>query len=103
MENLNYREILVKKPFFELTPQGYRDHGMWSNEVSDTATPTMPEDTMYRNIKTQADFLREFYPSSHRIYDPREYPDIWKKTRTRENGINNRFLAHHLLFSKSSR
>lgn len=79
MENLNYREILVKKPFFELTPQGYRDHGMWSNEVSDTSTPTMPDDTMYRNIKTQADFLREFYPSSHRIYDPREYPDIWKK------------------------
>lgn len=79
MENLNYREILVKKPFFELTPQGYRDHGMWSNEVSDTSAPVMPDDTMYRNIKTQADFLREFYPSSHRIYDPREYPDIWKK------------------------
>lgn len=79
MENLNYREILVKKPFFELTPQGYRDHGMWSNEVSDTSTPVMPDDTMYRNIKTQADFLREFYPSSHRIYDPHEYPDIWKK------------------------
>lgn len=79
MENLNYKEILVKKPFFEITPKGYRNHGYWASEVSDCAMPPTPEDIMYRNIKTQADFLREFYPSSHRICDPVEYPDIWKK------------------------
>ena len=39
---------------------------------------------MYWRKKTQADFLREYYPSSHRIMDEKEYPDIWKQNP--ENG-----------------
>lgn len=79
MEVLKVREILVKKPFFEVTPEGYKKHGAWTNNIREDATPNMPEDSVYRNIKTQADFLREFYPTGHRIFDVKEYPDIWKQ------------------------
>lgn len=79
METLNYREILVKRPFYEVTPKGYMNHGPNTKEVSDYNNQSMPSDTMYRNIKTQADFLREYYPSGHKIWDPLEFPDIWKK------------------------
>lgn len=76
----NFRKILVKKPFFELTPKGYMTHdGYCRNEVSDNEDPQMPQDTLYRVIKTQKDFLREFYPTSHKIFDKDLYPDIWRK------------------------
>lgn len=75
----NVRELLVRKPFYELTPRGYMKHYSISDVVPDDADISMPDDTMYRRVKTQADFLREFYPSSHRIMDPGEYPDIWKQ------------------------
>ena len=76
----NFRKILVKKPFFELTPKGYMTHdGYCRNEVSDNEDPQMPQDTLYRVIKTQKDFLREFYPTSHKIFDKALYPDIWRK------------------------
>ena len=80
----NVRELLVRKPFFELTPIGYMKHSNVSDVVPDTYDGTMPDDTMYWRIKTQADFLREYYPSSHRIMDEKEYPDIWKQNP--ENG-----------------
>ena len=49
----NFRKILVKKPFFELTPKGYMTHdGYCRNEVSDNEDPQMPQDTLYRVIKT---------------------------------------------------
>ena len=80
----NVRELLVRKPFFELTPIGYMKHSNVSDVVPDTYDGTMPEDNMYWRIKTQADFLREYYPSSHRIMDEKEYPDIWKQNP--ENG-----------------
>ena len=76
----NFRKILVKKPFFELAPKGYMTHdGYCRNEVSDNEDPQMPQDTLYRVIKTQKDFLREFYPTSHKIFDKDLYPDIWRK------------------------
>lgn len=82
MEDLkvtDLRELLVKKPFFEVTPKGYMKHDLFNREVTDKENPSMPEDTLYRRIKTQADFLREFYPSGHRIWDEEEYPDIYKQ------------------------
>lgn len=79
MENLNFRELLVKKPFFEIKPDGYMDHGAFSDGVSERSTVSMPTDPMLRRIKTQADFLREYYPSGHRIWDESAYPDIWKE------------------------
>jgi hypothetical protein len=79
MATLDYKEILVKRPFYEITPKGYMQHGPYTREVDEQDVQSTPDDTIYRNIKTQADFLREYYPSGHRIWDSEAYPDIWKK------------------------
>lgn len=76
-DSLNYREVLVKKPWWRVTPKGYMKHNMGimrdDSDVNDT-----PEDHLWRAVMTQADFLREYYPSSHLIFDPEAYPDIYK-------------------------
>lgn len=77
MEDLNYREVLVRKPFYEITPEGYMKHGEAYTSAIDTLAA--PDDYVWRKIKTQADFLREYYPSGHRIYDAEEYPNILKE------------------------
>lgn len=79
MENLNYKEILTKKPWFEILPEGYMKHGSFGRlSVSEGQDINMPSDRLLMAVKTQADFLREYYPSAHRIFDKMEYPDIWK-------------------------
>lgn len=76
MDNiLNYKEILVREPFYEIMPNGYKAHsvvkrGQKVNEPIDK--PTM-------RLITQADFLRMYYPSGHAINDPTLYPDVVKK------------------------
>lgn len=75
MDNiLNYKEILVREPFYEIMPSGYKAHrtikrGQQAKEPVDR--PTM-------KILTQADFLRMYYPSGHAINDPTLYPDVVK-------------------------
>lgn len=76
---MNFREILVKQPFYEMKPDGYMNHGLYTDKVGDRSYTTMPFDPMTRRIKTQADFLREYYPSGHRIWDHDAYPDILKE------------------------
>ena len=97
----NFRKILVKKPFFELTPKGYMTHdGYYKNEVSDNEDPQMPQDTLYRVIKTQKDFLRESIlrptKSSTRI----STLTSGERTRKTGNGMSRRFKERHLLSSK---
>lgn len=77
MDVLNYRDILVKKPWYEYLPDGYMAHGVDAATFDKDTTPE-PDDSLYRRIKTQGDFLREYFPSSHNIFDPYKYPDIWK-------------------------
>lgn len=77
MDDLNYREILVKKPFYEVTPRGYMEHRVSYSAAHDTVSA--PDDYVWKKIKTQADFLREYYPSGHVIFDPKVYPDVLKK------------------------
>ena len=61
--NTNFRQILVRKPFYELTPKNYMTHGvMREQELSENVNCYRPDDTLYRRIKTQHDFLMEFYP-----------------------------------------
>lgn len=72
------RDILVKKPFFEVGPQGYMNHGAAYKAMDDDYAP-MPSDRLWRAVKTQADFLREYYPTAHRIFDAKEFPDIIKE------------------------
>src|SRR3712207_9507465 len=62
----------------EVLPQGYMAHGTGAIR-SDTKGINMPDDCLWRQVKTQADFLREYYPSAHPIFDESIYPDIYKK------------------------
>lgn len=77
MDDLNYREILVRKPFYEVQPRGYMQHRVAYSAAHDTLNA--PDDFVWRKIKTQADFLREYYPSAHIIFDEVIYPDIYKQ------------------------
>ena len=52
MENLNFREILVKKPFYELKPDGYMSHGAFSDKVGDRSMQNMPYDPCVWRVKT---------------------------------------------------
>lgn len=74
MEDLDFRNILVKEPFYLILPSGYLNHGVvWSgSEIS------APEDRLQKQIITQADFLRQYHPYGHRINDKTAYPDIIK-------------------------
>lgn len=72
--NLNYKEILVREPFYEVLPNDYKVHRTvkWGQKVKE------PNDRVSMKILTQADFLRMYYPSGHAINDPKLYPDIVK-------------------------
>ncbi len=79
MDVLNYRNVCTKKPWYEVRPTGYRKHGKEEVLITRQYDAEMPEDNLRVKIKTQADFMREYYPSGHRINDPEEFPDVWKK------------------------
>lgn len=78
MDVLTYRDLCTKKPWFEVTPTGYKTHSVGERKTETSDIP-MPEDELSVRVKTQADFLREYYPSGHRIMNAAEYPDVWKK------------------------
>ena len=70
------RELLTKKPFTRVMPDGHYDHGyVYDNNKEITA----PYDRIRRKIVTQEDFLRELDPAGHLINDKELYPDIWVK------------------------
>lgn len=71
---LNYKEILVREPFYEILPAGYKMH----RTVKRGQKVVEPQDRPTMKILTQADFLRMYYPSGHAINDPTLYPDIVK-------------------------
>lgn len=80
---MNTREIKVKKPWRRIKPQGYMSNG---NSLL-TIDNTEHIDSLQSNTVTQADFLREFYPSGHTINDPMVYPNIFRAEEvTDENG-----------------
>lgn len=72
---LNYKEILVREPFYEVLPKGYKSHRV-IRRGQKVAEPT---DYLHMRLLTQADFLRQYYPSGHKIMDPALYPDIYKQ------------------------
>lgn len=73
---LNVRDLLTKKPFTRILPDGHYDHGYVLNEVSEVAPI---HDSLRRKIVTQEDFMRELDPSGHLINDKELFPDIWQK------------------------
>ncbi len=77
------RDICVKKPWYGITPTGYMNHRQYSGgrdeiDIEEHDAP-MPEDRLKAKVRTQEDFMREYYPGGHRINSEEEYPDIWKK------------------------
>lgn len=70
------RDILTKKPFTRIMPDGHYDHGYIWNDVSEV---TIPKDTLRRKIVTQEDFLRELDPAGHLINDKELFPDVWQQ------------------------
>lgn len=78
MDVLKYKDLCTKKPWYEVTPKGYKKHDVKERKVGTYDMP-MPDDEVSVIPKTQADFLREYYPSGHRIMDEVEYPDVWKQ------------------------
>lgn len=73
---LNVRDLLTKKPFTRILPDGNYDHGYVLNEVSEVAPI---HDSLRRKIVTQEDFMRELDPAGHLINDKELFPDIWQK------------------------
>ena len=82
------RDLLTKKPFTRIMPDGHYDHGYIWNDVSEV---TIPQDTLRRKIVTQEDFFskkeyEEFLKFSSNV--PSEYiPDIITEF-CREKGID---------------
>lgn len=75
----DFNEILVRKPFFKLLPTESMHMEVYSDrDVSE------PEDLMRQEIYTQSQMMREYYPSAHRIMDPKVYPDVWKYDKTKK-------------------
>lgn len=81
MDNiLNYKEILIREPYYEILPQGYKAH----RTVRRGQKVNEPTDRPMMKILTQADFLRMYYPSGHAINDPVLYPDVVKYDKTEQ-------------------
>lgn len=70
------RDLLSKKPFTRILPDGHYDHGYIWNELSEMP---VKEDRLRRKIVTQEDFMRELDPAGHLINDRELFPDIWQK------------------------
>lgn len=75
MDDLTFNEILTREPFYMVLPEGYMQHRkfMQGTKVSE------PIDKLTMRIVTQADFLRQYYPTGHAINDSRIFPDIYKR------------------------
>ena len=66
------KSLLVKEPFKRIIPKGNYTPGAL---VTDTVVGCAKEEYPVYQIIPQSDFLRELYPSGHKINDPAWYPD----------------------------
>ena len=76
MESINTRQIMTRRPFKRILPDGYKRA---AGEVIGNKVTCEPLDIAVYQIMTQTDFLREFHPSGHCINDPLVYPDRLRK------------------------
>ena len=64
------KKLLVKKPFFRIAPNARQEVRCKNELVSTGIEPDLEYIIVY-----QSDFLREFYPSGHKINDSKWFPD----------------------------
>ena len=69
------RDILTKKPFTRILPDGQYEHGEFWGDTPETAAN---QDRLRKKIVTQEDFMRELDPAGHAINDKSLFPDIWR-------------------------
>lgn len=75
-ENIkNVRDLKTKKPFRRIVPEAMAVKPTFFRSGNE---PQYDEGTNSFMVVTQADFLREYYPTGHAIYDHNYYPDIWR-------------------------
>ena len=70
------RDVKTKRPWRRIRPEGYLSQ---SDFTMISEPGSMPSDNPSFQTVTQADFMREFYPSGHAINDPSVYPDIYRE------------------------
>lgn len=77
MDVLNFREVLTKKPFLQITSE----RPLESQRVVDKATAIEYDNTdkATYTVLSQDEMLRQYYPSGHKINNELLYPDIWKQ------------------------
>ena len=75
MATIDLKTITCKRPFRRVvTRLGVVRHSFYENNE-----PANVEDHNLFVPVTQADFLEEYYPGGHRIYDTTYFPDIWRQ------------------------
>lgn len=74
-------DYLVKKPFVRISPDYFGGYG--GIPVTTDRYSNVPHEKIAGELMTQANFLREYYVSGHKINSDMYYPDIIKKD---ENG-----------------
>lgn len=77
MDVLNFREILVKQPFLQITAQ----RPLETLRVVDKkdAVEYEGQDKASYTVLSQEEMLRQYYPTGHKINNELLYPDIWKQ------------------------
>lgn len=77
-------EILTKKPFARVLPDGYHS----GKEATDLDSASYFESPVKYQIISQSDYLRELDPSGHMINDESYYPNKIKKVPQRDDDGN---------------
>ena len=72
---MKVRDIKTRRPWRLVRSEGYFNHGSFNAENE----PSMPTDSIKSDIMTQADMLRQYYPSGHIVNDRQIYPDIFRE------------------------
>lgn len=75
MEVLDFKEVLIRKPWYRVSPRFTEK----TKEVTNRTGIIAPVDYVSWDVYTQEDMLREYYPTGHKICNKEIYPDILKK------------------------
>lgn len=71
---MDTRQLLTKRPWRRIRPDGYLSYG----------GQDFTEDNVISETLTEADMLREYYPSGHKINSTAYYPDIFREAYENE-------------------
>ncbi|MBQ0113663.1 MAG: phage portal protein [Bacteroidales bacterium] len=76
-EQISFRDLKTKKVWRRFLPQTVLAQGQLQTFFSGNEPPYNPGRNVFE-IVTQADFLAEYYPTSHKINSETYYPNVWR-------------------------